>query len=54
MRDGASDRRGIVSVDGEEYVVRWEYDELREERDRLAREVEQLRQKLAEAGKKRA
>ena len=46
MQEGTTDRRGLVSVDGEEYVPRREYDELRQERDRLASEVEQLHQEL--------
>jgi cell division protein FtsB len=47
MGDNITDRRGLVSVDGEEYVPRQEHDELRQERDKLAAEVEQLRQELA-------
>jgi hypothetical protein len=40
-------KRGLVSIDGEEYVPRRICDELREDRDRLAEEVEQLREALA-------
>jgi hypothetical protein len=49
MHQGTTDRRGLVSVDGEEYIPRREHDELRQERDRLASEVEQLCQELAES-----
>jgi hypothetical protein len=41
--------RGVVSIDGEEYVPRRLCDDLREERDRLAAEVERLREALASA-----
>jgi hypothetical protein len=47
MSESTTERRGLVSVDGEEYVPRREHDEVRQERDRLAAEVEQLRQELA-------
>jgi hypothetical protein len=47
MSKGTTDSRGIVSVDGKEYVPHREYEELRQERDGLADEVEQLRQKLS-------
>ena len=36
--------RASVSIDGEEYVPRRMYDEVREERDRLAQELERLRE----------
>jgi hypothetical protein len=41
------DQHGFVSIDGEEYVPRKLCDELQEERDRLAEEVEWLRQTVA-------
>ena len=47
MREGITARKGFVSIDGEEYVPLRELDELRSERDRLAAEVERLRQELA-------
>ena len=40
--------RGLVSVDGEEYVPRSQFDELRKERDRLEAEVERLKQALSQ------
>jgi len=49
MREGIYARKGFISVDGEEYVPRRQLDALREERDRLADEVERLRQELDEA-----
>ncbi len=48
MGEGIVARQGFISIDGEEYVPRRERDELREERDRLAAEVEQLRQQLTQ------
>ena len=42
-----AEREWGVSIDGEEYVPRRICDELREERDRLAAEVERLREALA-------
>jgi hypothetical protein len=41
---------GSVSIDGEEYVPRKMCDELREERDRLAEEIKQLKEKIEPAG----
>jgi hypothetical protein len=46
-RQGIFAHEGFVSIDGEEYVPRRQVDDLREERDRLAAEVERLRQELA-------
>lgn len=48
MRDGITARKGFISIDGEEYVPRRDLDDLRQERDRLATEVERLRRELAE------
>jgi len=42
------DYKGLVSIDGEEYIPRREYDDLSAIRDRLADEVEELQRKLAE------
>ena len=50
MREGIYARRGFISIDGEEYIPRRELDALREERDRLAAEVERLRQELDARG----
>jgi cell division protein FtsB len=47
MREGIVARKGFISIDGEEYVSRRDLDELREERDKLATEVERLRDELA-------
>jgi hypothetical protein len=47
MGEGIVARQGFISIDGEEYVPRRERDELQEERDRLAAEVERLQQLLA-------
>jgi hypothetical protein len=38
--------KGLVSIDGEQYVPRRELDDLRQERDRLADEVDRLRREL--------
>jgi len=45
---------GFVSIDGEEYVPRQMCDELRDERDRLAEEVKQLKNKIELAANERA
>jgi hypothetical protein len=47
MREGITAQKGFVSIDGEEYVPRGELDDLRRERDRLAAEIERLREELA-------
>jgi polyhydroxyalkanoate synthesis regulator phasin len=46
-REGIIARKGFISIDGEEYVPRRQVDELREERDRLAAEVQRLQDELA-------
>lgn len=50
-RSGIYARKGFISIDGEEYVPRRELDDLRGERDRLAAEVERLREELAQREK---
>jgi hypothetical protein len=42
--------RASVSIDGEQYIPRRLYDELRAERDRLAQEVERLGEQRGGAG----
>jgi cell division protein FtsB len=49
MGEAGTSGRSSVSIDGEDYVPRRELDELRAERDRLAAEVERLRDQLAAA-----
>jgi hypothetical protein len=49
MTEAGAAQRGYVSIDGEEYVPRRVVDELRADRDRLAAEVERLREELAAA-----
>ena len=49
MSEAGTVERAFVSIDGEEYVPRRRLEELRVERDRLAAEVERLREELATA-----
>ena len=49
MNEPGTTKRGLVSIDGEVYVPRRLLEELRAERDRLAAEVERLREALAAA-----
>lgn len=48
MREGIVARKGFISIEGEEYIPRRQLEELRAERDRLAAEVERLREELAQ------
>lgn len=48
MGEGIVARKGFISIDGEEYAPRWELDGIRDERDRLAAEVERLQQQLGQ------
>jgi cell division protein FtsB len=49
VEEAGTTARSFVSIDGEEYVPRRTLDELRAERDRLAAEVERLRDALNDA-----